>query len=91
MSPRSTDALSTSQDPRLSQSLERDVVVLRWFTREKQLPGIKVIASELGMSPSITHRYVITLVALGWLEQLPSSDRKYRLSLRVTDVGMAGS
>jgi IclR family pca regulon transcriptional regulator len=39
------------------------------------------------MSRSTTHRYVITLVALGFLEQLPS--RKYRLSLRVTNLGMA--
>jgi IclR family transcriptional regulator, pca regulon regulatory protein len=33
-----------------------------------------------------THRYVITLVALGYLEQ--GASRKYRLGLRVTDLGM---
>ncbi len=49
--------------------------------------GIADIADELGMSRSTTHRYVITLVALGYLEQ--GASRKYRLGLRVTDLGMA--
>jgi IclR family pca regulon transcriptional regulator len=39
------------------------------------------------MSRSTTHRYVITLVALGYLEQ--DASRKYRLGLRVTDLGMS--
>jgi IclR family pca regulon transcriptional regulator len=39
------------------------------------------------MSRSTTHRYVITLVALGYLEQ--GASRKYRLGLKVTDLGMA--
>ncbi len=39
------------------------------------------------MSRSTTHRYVITLVALGYVEQ--GASRKYRLGLRVTDLGMA--
>ena len=49
--------------------------------------GIADIADELGMSRSTTHRYVITLVALGYLEQ--GASRKYRLGLRVTDLGMS--
>jgi IclR family pca regulon transcriptional regulator len=39
------------------------------------------------MSRSTTHRYVITLLALGFLEQ--SASRKYKLGLRVTDLGMS--
>jgi IclR family pca regulon transcriptional regulator len=39
------------------------------------------------MSRSTTHRYVITLLALGYLEQ--GASRKYRLGLRVTDLGMS--
>jgi IclR family pca regulon transcriptional regulator len=39
------------------------------------------------MSRSTTHRYVITLVALGYLEQ--GASRKYRLGLKVTDLGMS--
>jgi IclR family pca regulon transcriptional regulator len=49
--------------------------------------GIADIADELGMSRSTTHRYVITLLALGYLEQ--GASRKYRLGLKVTDLGMA--
>ncbi len=39
------------------------------------------------MSRSTTHRYVVTLVALGFLEQ--DDQRKYRLTLRVTKLGMS--
>jgi IclR family pca regulon transcriptional regulator len=39
------------------------------------------------MSRSTTHRYVTTLVALDFMEQVAS--RKYRLGLRVTDLGMS--
>jgi IclR family transcriptional regulator, pca regulon regulatory protein len=49
--------------------------------------GIADIAEELGMSRSTTHRYLTTLVALGYMEQ--DRSRKYRLSLRVTDLGMS--
>jgi IclR family pca regulon transcriptional regulator len=49
--------------------------------------GIADIADELGMSRSTTHRYVITLVALGYLEQ--GASRKYRLGLSVTDLGLS--
>jgi IclR family pca regulon transcriptional regulator len=49
--------------------------------------GIANIADDLGMSRSTTHRYVITLLRLGYLEQ--GASRKYRLSLKVTDLGMS--
>ncbi len=39
------------------------------------------------MTRSTIHRYVSTLVALGYLEQ--GADRRYRLGLRVTDLGMS--
>jgi len=62
------------REPRYSQSLERGLAIAN-------------IADELGMSRSTTHRYVITLVALGYLEQ--GASRKYRLGLKVTDLGMS--
>jgi IclR family pca regulon transcriptional regulator len=49
--------------------------------------GIAEIADGLGMSRSTTHRYVITLAALGYIKQ--TANRKYRLGLRVTDLGMS--
>lgn len=47
--------------------------------------GIADIADRLEMGRSTTHRYVITLMALGYLEQ--DASRKYRLGARCTDVG----
>jgi len=67
--------------------LERGLAILGCFTPERPVLGIADIADDLGMSRSTTHRYVITLVALGYLEQ--GASRKYRLGLRVTDLGMS--
>lgn len=90
MSPRTTHTETstfTLRDPRYSHSLERGLAILNVFTPERPELGIADIASELQMSRSTTHRYVATLAALGYLEQDPS--RKYRLAMRVTDLGMA--
>ena len=75
------------QEPRYSQSLERGLGVLACFTPERPVLGVGDIAAELGMSSSTTHRYMITLAALGYLEQ--DASRRYRLALRVTDLGMS--
>jgi IclR family transcriptional regulator, pca regulon regulatory protein len=80
-------SVPTLREPRYSQSLERGLAILGCFTPEKPVQGIADIADDLGMSRSTTHRYVITLVALGYLEQ--GASRKYRLGLRVTDLGMS--
>lgn len=80
-------SLPSLREPRYSQSLERGLAILGAFTPAKPVLGIADIADELGMSRSTTHRYVITLVALGYLEQ--GASRKYRLGLRVTDLGMS--
>ncbi len=74
-------------EPRYSQSLERGLAILGCFTPERPVLGIAEIADELGISRSTTHRYVITLFALGYLEQ--DSSRRYRLGLGVTDLGMS--
>jgi IclR family transcriptional regulator, pca regulon regulatory protein len=80
-------SIPSLREPRYSQSLERGLAILGCFTPKRPVLGIADIADELGMSRSTTHRYVITLVALGYLEQ--GASRKYRLGLRVTDLGMA--
>jgi IclR family pca regulon transcriptional regulator len=90
--PKSTDqepawSIPSLREPRYSQSLERGLAILGCFTPARPVLGIADIADELGMSRSTTHRYVITLVALGYLEQ--GASRKYRLGLRVTDLGMS--
>ncbi len=80
-------SLPSLREPRYSQSLERGLAILSCFTPARPVLGIADIADHLGMSRSTTHRYVITLVALGYLEQ--GASRKYRLGLRVTDLGMS--
>jgi IclR family pca regulon transcriptional regulator len=75
------------REPRYSQSLERGLAILTCFTPQRPVMGIADVADELGMSRSTTHRYMITLVELGYLEQ--GGSRKYRLGLRVTDLGMS--
>jgi IclR family transcriptional regulator, pca regulon regulatory protein len=75
------------REPRYSQSLERGLAILKCFTPGRPVLGIAEIADDLGMSRSTTHRYVITLVALDFMEQC--ANRKYRLGLRVTDLGMS--
>lgn len=80
-------SLPVLRGPRYSQSLERGLAILGCFTSEHPVLGIADIAEELGMSRSTTHRYVTTLLALGYLEQ--GRSRKYRLGLRVTDLGMS--
>jgi IclR family pca regulon transcriptional regulator len=74
-------------DPRLSRSLEYGVAILESFSREKQTLGIAEMADIVGISRSTTHRYAITLVALGYLEQ--DDKRKYRLSTRAAGPGRA--
>jgi IclR family pca regulon transcriptional regulator len=80
-------SIPTLREPRYSQSLERGLAILQCFTPQRHVLGVADIADELGMSRSTTHRYIITLVALGFLEQ--EASRKYRLGLRVTDLGMS--
>ena len=80
-------SIPSLREPRYSQSLERGLAILGCFTPKRPVLGIADIADELGMSRSTTHRYVITLLALGYLEQ--DASRKYRLGLRVTDLGMS--
>jgi IclR family transcriptional regulator, pca regulon regulatory protein len=75
------------REPRYSQSLERGLAILECFTPEHPVWGIADLADALGMSRSTTHRYAITLTALGYLVQDPR--RKYRLALRVTDLGLS--
>ncbi len=74
-------------DPRLSRSLEYGVAMLEAFSAERQTLGIAEMADIVGISRSTTHRYAITLVALGFLEQ--DDKRRYRLSAQAGDPGAA--
>lgn len=79
--------IKPAPDPRLSRSLEYGIVILESFSRDRQALGIAEMADIVGISRSTTHRYAITLVALGYLEQ--DDERKYRLSAQAGDPGGA--
>jgi IclR family transcriptional regulator, pca regulon regulatory protein len=61
--------------PRYSASLDSGLAILRTFNGEQPLLGVADVADGLGMSRSTAHRYMTTLVALGFLEQ--TANRKY--------------
>jgi IclR family pca regulon transcriptional regulator len=79
---------ATSSDATFSQSLERGLAILSSFRPERPLLGVSDLSRELNLSRSTTHRYVATLTALGYLQQDPGT-RKYRLGLRVLDLGFS--
>ncbi|MGO9760965.1 MAG: helix-turn-helix domain-containing protein [Solirubrobacteraceae bacterium] len=71
-------ALSAS--PRLSQSLLLGLLVLSCFPTDGEALAVTEVAGRLELSPSTTHRYMTTLLAVGLLEQDPRS-RRYRIPL----------
>lgn len=70
-------------------SLKRGLALLRCFTPEQPALGIGELAELLDASPSTIHRCACTLVALGWLEQVQSASRKYRLAREAYNLGIA--
>ena len=79
---------NTSADAAHSQSLERGLAVLSAFRTGRSLLGVSELARELGLGRSTTHRYVATLARLGYLQQ-DEPTRRYRLGLRVLDLGFS--
>jgi DNA-binding MarR family transcriptional regulator len=71
-------ALSAS--PRLSQSLLLGLLVLACFPADGEALAVTEVAGRLELSPSTTHRYMSTLLAVGLLEQDPRS-RRYHIPL----------
>jgi DNA-binding transcriptional ArsR family regulator len=67
-----------SQSPRLSRSLVLGLLVLAAFPLDGDALAVTDVAARLEMSPSTTHRYLTTLLAVGLLEQDPRT-RRYRV------------
>lgn len=67
-----------STDRRLSRSLLRGLAIFACFGPENETLGLNEIAEQVGLQAGTIHRYVITLVAVGLLEQSPKT-RKYSL------------
>jgi DNA-binding IclR family transcriptional regulator len=72
-------------DPRLSRSMEYGIAILESFSGRQHSLGIAELAELVGVSRSTTHRYAMTLVMLGYLEQ--DARRKYRLARRAAVPG----
>jgi IclR family pca regulon transcriptional regulator len=70
-----------------SQSFQRGVTILGCFRPERPVRGIADVSEELDLERSTTHRYMATLVTLGYLEQ--DAARKYRLASHAADIGIA--
>jgi DNA-binding transcriptional ArsR family regulator len=67
-----------AESPRLSRSLLLGLLVLACFPSDGSPLAVTDVANRLEMSPSTTHRYLTTLLAVGLLEQDPRN-RRYRL------------
>ena len=76
------------QHRNVSISLVRGLAVLSSFSEDHPLLGITELATKLQLNKSTVHRYVHTLKTLGYLEQ-DAKTRKYRLGIRVVDLGLA--
>jgi hypothetical protein len=71
--------LARSEDASISRSTCRALLVLLSLSVNNSFHEVTEIAKQLGLSPSTTHRYIRTWVALGLLEQDPESRRYRRL------------
>lgn len=67
-----------AESPRLSRSLLLGLLVLASFPVDGSALAVTDIAARLEMTPSTTHRYLTTLLAVGLLDQDPRT-RRYHL------------
>lgn len=75
-------------DTAFSRSTLRALLVLGAFPADGEERELTDVARELDLSPSTTHRYIGTWMAVGLLEQHPRS-RRYRRA--PTDAGAAST
>ena len=68
-------------DPRLSRSLLRGLMVLACFPIDGAGRSVTDVGDELDTRATTTHRYISTLVEVGLLEREPVS-RQYRRVVR---------
>jgi IclR family transcriptional regulator, pca regulon regulatory protein len=78
---------TVDRDPRYSSSVQSGLAIVQCFTSDTQSLGIADLAAMLGLSRATTHRYAVTLVALGVLDQ--TRTRKYLLAPSAAAPGMA--
>lgn len=82
-----TSGPPVERDPRYSSSVQSGLAIVQCFTSDTHALGIADLADMLGLSRATTHRYAVTLVALGVLDQ--TRTRKYLLAPNAAAAGMA--
>lgn len=70
-----------------ARSLVYGLGVLRAFDSEHPVRSISELAQLIGVSRPTAHRYAVTFLELGYLEQAPM--RRYRLAPRAAELGVA--
>ncbi len=78
--------LSLMDNPRLSRSLLLGLLVFSLVPGDGSHRALREIAELAGMGASTTHRYMITLVAVGLVEQHPHT-RHYTRVVAGVDRG----
>jgi DNA-binding IclR family transcriptional regulator len=74
-------------DPRYSRSSELGFAILECFSAGRPVLRISDLADMIEVSRSTTHRYAMTLVTLGCLEQ--DERRRYRLAVGAAGPGIS--
>lgn len=72
----------------INRSLQKGLSVLRTFTADASELTLSQISDRVDIPIGSTHRYVNTLVSLGYLKKNPST-RRYRLTPKVLELGFA--
>ncbi|WBY00543.1 IclR family transcriptional regulator [Ramlibacter tataouinensis] len=80
--PRASDMIKGGGN----QSLARGLQILGHLGRDNEGIGVRDLARQLDLSPSITHRLVKTLTEFGFLEQ-DAATQRYRIGHRAFEVG----
>ncbi len=68
-----------------NQSIEKAIAILRSFTPDAPIRGVKEVSDELGITRSVAQKIIFTLCDLGLLMQDPTS-RKYCVSPRIMEI-----
>ncbi|MFZ2050425.1 MAG: IclR family transcriptional regulator [Solirubrobacteraceae bacterium] len=82
-----TVQISEHAEPRRSRSVEYGLAILQFFTAERPVLRNSDIASAVGISRATSHRYLSTLVDLGYLEK--DANRRYLLARNADRPGIA--
>jgi IclR family acetate operon transcriptional repressor len=69
-----------------TQAVERAIAIMECFRRDSTSLGVSEIAGSVGLNISTAHRLLKALVAAGFMEQDPITER-YRLGIEIAVLG----